>query len=113
MINKSIKNRIRICLRSYDDKQLAKVVEDFIRAIKLSGGLFSGPVRLPNEKRLTTLQTSPHVYKTALEQFKLETHKIILDVSCGPNTLNALKELNISGGVEIQIKVSNDKKGQK
>lgn len=120
MINKSkiLKNSstniIRISLKSHDYKLLQQVIESCTKTIKLSGGEYRGPVRLPTRNHLTTLLTSPHVYKTALEQFSLHIHKVILDVYCGVNTLSALKELDISGGVEIDITIkkgiNNEKK---
>lgn len=119
MINKSkfLKNSstniIRISLTSYDYKLLEQVVENCTKTIKLSGGEYKGPVRLPTRTHLTTLLTSPHVYKTALEQFTLHIHKVILDVYCGINTLSALKELDISGGVEINITIQKGMNNEK
>lgn len=116
-INKILKSHvsvIRITLMSYDYKLLENVIEGCTKAITLSGGSYKGPIRLPNRKHLTTLLTSPHVYKTALEQFKMTVYKVILDVYCGVSTLGVLKELNISGGVEIKISLQkgldNEKK---
>jgi small subunit ribosomal protein S10 len=111
MINQS--NVIRISLKSHDYKLLEKVIEGCTKTIKLSGGKLRGPVRLPNTNHLITLLTSPHVYKTALEQFSLKIHKVILDVHCGVNTLSALKELDISGGVEIDISIKKGKNNEK
>lgn len=117
IVNKILKGHvsvIRISLMSYDYKLLDNVIEGCTKAISLSGGSYKGPIRLPNRRHLTTLLTSPHVYKTALEQFSMTVYKVILDVYCGPSTLSALKELNISGGVEIKISVKkgldNEKK---
>lgn len=116
MINIKQKNAdvIRISLLSHDYKLLEEVLDRCTKAISLSGGSFKGPVHLPNRKHLTTLLTSPHVYKTSLEQFALTIYKAIIDVKCGPSTLSTLKDLNISGGVEIKIAIkrglNNEKK---
>ena len=116
-VSKILKNHVsvmRISLMSSDYKLLDNVVEACTKAITLSGGTCKGPIRLPNRRHLTTLLASPHVYKTALEQFSMTIYKVILDVDCGVSTLSVLKELNISGGVEIKISVKkglhNEKK---
>jgi len=102
---------IRITLLSYDYKLLEQVLDTFIKLITLSGGSYKGPIHLPKRKHLTTLQSSPHVYKTALEQFGSTIYKSILDVSCGQNTFSSLTEtdLDMKGGVEIKISVKKEK----
>lgn len=104
-----IKNKytsvVRITFSSYDHKLLKAMVQTCMDAVTSSGGYFKGPVPMPNRRHLTTLLTSPHVYKTAMEQFHLTIHKYILDVYCGPHTLSMLKEAKMGSGVEIQISV--------
>jgi small subunit ribosomal protein S10 len=109
MVNNIQKNNktsvIRLSLLSYDYKLLEGVLESCMKAVSASGGYYKGPIRLPNRKHLSSLLRSPHVYKTAMDQFALTIHKVILDVYCGLNTSAALKEINISGGVEIRMSV--------
>lgn len=100
--------KIRISLLSHNYRLLESVVKNVTKTIKDSGGSYYGPVRLPNKKHLLTLLRSPHIYKIALDQFALTIHKIIIDVKCGTNTLNQLKNLNIVGGIEINIKIGAD-----
>jgi small subunit ribosomal protein S10 len=106
-------NIIRITLSSYDYKLLEKVLHDCIQAINLSGGHYKGPVFLPKRKHLTTFLTSPHVYKTALEQYELITYKSLIDVYCGQNTLSSLSELNINSGVEIKMNIKQKQRDTK
>jgi len=48
---------------------------------------------------------SPHVDKKSREQFELVTHKRILDIiSPVEQTMDALMRLNISAGVDVEIK---------
>ena len=64
-----------------------------------------GPVPLPSRKMRFTVLRSPHVDKKSREQFELTTHKRILDlVSPVEQTMDALMKLNISAGVDVEIK---------
>lgn len=64
-----------------------------------------GPVPLPNKKRVFTVLRSPHVNKKSREQFELTTHKRMLDiVAPSDKTMDALMKLNISSGVDVEIR---------
>ncbi len=64
-----------------------------------------GPVPLPNKKRCFTVLRSPHIDKKSREQFELTTHRRILDiVAPSEQTMDALMKLNISSGVDVEIK---------
>lgn len=64
-----------------------------------------GPVPLPNKRRIITVLRSPHVDKKSREQFEITTHKRILDIiSPSEQTIDALMKLNISAGVDVEIK---------
>lgn len=64
-----------------------------------------GPVPLPSRKKCFTVLRSPHIDKKSREQFELTTHKRILDiVSPAEQTMDALMKLNISAGVDVEIK---------
>ena len=64
-----------------------------------------GPVPLPNKQRCFTVLRSPHVDKKHREQFELTTHRRILDiVSPSDQTMDALMKLNISSGVDVEIR---------
>jgi small subunit ribosomal protein S10 len=54
---------------------------------------------------LFTVLRSPHVDKKSREQFKLTTHKRVLDiVAPAEQTMDALGKLNISAGVDVEIR---------
>jgi len=64
-----------------------------------------GPVPLPNKRRCFTVLRSPHIDKKSREQFELTTHRRILDiVAPSDQTMDALMKLNISSGVDVEIK---------
>jgi len=99
------KQRIRLRLRSYDHRLLDKAVKQIVLITKRTGASLVGPVPLPNKKRCFTVLRSPHVDKKSREQFFLISHKRILDiVSPSDKTMDALMKLNISSGVDVEIK---------
>ncbi len=64
-----------------------------------------GPVPLPNKRRCFTVLRSPHIDKKSREQFELTTHRRILDiVAPSEQTMDDLMKLNISSGVDVEIK---------
>ena len=64
-----------------------------------------GPVPMPNRTKYFTVLRSPHIDKKSREQFELTTHKRILDIlSPVEQTMDALMKLNISAGVDVEIR---------
>jgi small subunit ribosomal protein S10 len=99
------KQRIRLKLRSYDHCLLDKAVKQIVLTVRRTGAQLMGPVPLPNKKRVFTVLRSPHVNKKSREQFELTTHKRILDiVAPSDKTMDALMKLNISSGVDVEIR---------
>ena len=101
------KQKIRLILRSYDHQLLDRAVKQIVLTVKRTGSQLVGPVPMPNKNRCFTVLRSPHVNKKSREQFKLTTHRRILDiVSPSDQTMAALRKLNISSGVDVEIKQS-------
>lgn len=99
------KSQIRLKLKSYDHRLLEKAVKQIVMAAKKTGAQIMGPVPLPNKKRCFTVLRSPHIDKKSREQFDLTTHKRVLDIiSPSDKTMDALMKLNISSGVDFEIK---------
>ena len=99
------RQRIRLTLKSYDHQLLDNAVKQIVLTAKRTGSKVLGPVPLPNKNRCFTVLRSPHVDKKSREQFELGTHKRILDiVSPAEQTMDALMRLNISAGVDVEIK---------
>lgn len=99
------KQRIRLTLRSYDHQLLDKAVKQIVSAVLRTGSHLMGPVPLPNKRRCFTVLRSPNIDKKSREQFELTTHRRILDiVSPSDQTMDALMKLNISSGVDVEIK---------
>jgi len=99
------KQRIRLKLRSYDHRLLDKAVKQIVLTAKRTGAQLMGPVPLPNRKRCFTVLRAPNIDKKSREQFELTTHKRILDiVAPSDKTMDAFMKLNISSGVDVEIK---------
>jgi small subunit ribosomal protein S10 len=98
--------KIRIKLKSFDHTLVDKSAEKIIKTVKGSGAIVSGPVPLPTQKKIFTVNRSTFVNKKAREQFQLCTFKRILDIySSTSKTIDALMKLELPSGVEVEIKV--------
>ena len=98
--------KIRIKLKSYDYNLVDKSAEKIVKTVKSTGAIVSGPIPLPTHKRIYTVLKSPHVNKTAREQFQLCAYKRLLDIySSSSKTVDALMRLELPSGVDVEIKV--------
>lgn len=99
------KQKIRLTLRSYDHQLLDKAVKQIVSTVKRTGSQLMGPVPMPNKRRCFTVLRSPHVDKKSREQFELTAHTRVLDIiTPSDQTMDALMKLNISSGVDVEIK---------
>ena len=89
--------KIRIKLKAYDHNLVDKSAEKIVKTVKGTGAVVSGPIPLPTQKKIFTVNRSTFVNKKAREQFELSTCKRILDIySSTPKTIDALMK---RGGV--------------
>ncbi len=96
---------IKIRLKSYDHALLDKAVEKIVSSAVNSGAKVIGPVPLPTEREVFTVLRSPHVNKTAREQFERRTHKRWIEIkNQNAKTIDALSHLDLPSGVDIEIK---------
>ena len=98
--------KIRIKLKSFDhmlvDKSAAKIVE----TVKATSAKVNGPIPLPTNKKIFTVNRSTFVNKKAREQFQLSDFKRLIDIySSTAKTVDALMKLELPSGVEVEIKV--------
>jgi small subunit ribosomal protein S10 len=98
--------KIRIKLKSFDHTLVDKSAEKIVKAVIATGAVVSGPIPLPTKVEKFTVLRSPHVNKTAREQFQLCTYKRLIDIfSSSPKTVDALMKLELPSGVDVEIKV--------
>ncbi len=99
------KQSIRIKLKAYDYRVIDRSAKKIIEAAERTGAIIAGPIPLPTEKSLVTVNRSTFVHKDAREQFEIRIHKRIIDVlDPTPKTLDALMNLDLPAGVDIEIK---------
>ena len=97
--------KIRIRLKAYDHRLLDQSATEIVDTCRRSGARVAGPIPLPTRISKFTVLRGPHVDKKSREQFEIRTHKRLLDI-LEPNqqTLEALMKLDLSAGVEVEIK---------
>lgn len=97
--------KIRIRLKAYDHRLLDQSASEIVDTAKRSGARVAGPIPLPTRINKFTVLRGPHVDKKAREQFEIRTHKRLLDIlEPTQNTLDALMKLDLSAGVDVEIK---------
>lgn len=98
--------KIRIKLRAYDNKIIDKSAQQIVETIERYGGKPVGPVPLPTETHKYTVNRSTFIDKASREQFEMRTHKRIIDITAPtPKIIDALMNLNLPAGVDIEIKM--------
>ena len=98
--------KIRIKLKSYDHQLVDKSAEQIVKAVQATDAIVSGPIPLPTQKRIFTVNRSTFVNKKSREQFQLCTYKRLIDIySATSKTVDALMKLELPSGVEVEIKV--------
>jgi len=98
--------RIRIRLKAYDHNLLDQSVKDIVETARRTGARISGPIPLPTEINKFCVLRSPHVDKKSREQFEVRTHKRLIDIlEPTQATVDALGKLDLSAGIDIEIKL--------
>jgi len=100
------KPKLRIKLRAYDHKVIDNCAKQIVDVVLRYGADILGPVPLPTEIRKYTVNRSSFVHKDAREQFEMRTHKRLIDIlNPNPKVIDALTNLTLPAGVDIEIKM--------
>jgi len=98
--------KIRLKLRAFDHKLLDQSLVEIVNTVKRTGARISGPIPLPTKINRYTVLRSPHVDRKSREQFEIRTHKRLIDIlEYTPQTVDALMKLDISAGIDVEIKL--------
>ena len=98
--------RIRIRLKAFDYHLIDQSTAEIVETAKRSGAQVRGPIPLPTRKERFTVLISPHVNKDARDQYEIRTHKRLIDiVQPSDKTVDALMRLDLSAGVDVQIRL--------
>ena len=96
---------VRIRIRAYDHRILDQSAEKITETVKRTGARVSGPIPLPTRIRKFCVIRGPHIDKESMEHFELRIHNRLIDIHDLTNrTIEALERLDLSSGVDIQIK---------
>jgi small subunit ribosomal protein S10 len=98
--------KIRIRMKAFDHKLLDQSTADIVDTAKRTGAKVVGPIPLPTVVNKYCVLRSPHVDKKSREQFEIRTHKRLLDImEPTQQTVDALMKLDLSAGVDVEIKL--------
>lgn len=100
------RQRIRIRIRAYDSKIIDQSTRTIIETVQRTGAEISGPIPLPTEKTTYTVNKSTFVHKNSRDQYEMRVHKRLIDIyDLTPQTVDALMNLNLPSGVDVEIKM--------
>ena len=98
--------KIRIRLKAYDHKLLDQSAKEIVETANRTGARVAGPIPLPTAISRYTVLRSPNIDKKSREQFEIRTHKRLLDIlEPTQQTVDALMKLDLSAGVDVEIKL--------
>lgn len=98
--------KVRVKIKGFDHRLVDQVVAQIVEAVERTGGIVVGPVPLPTHIEKFCVIRSPNIDKDSREQFEIRTHKRLVDIlQPSSKTIDALTQLNLASGVEIDIKL--------
>ena len=101
-----MQEKIRIRLKAYDHTLVDQSAQKIVETAQRTGAEVVGPIPLPTKKEIVTILRAVHKYKDSREQFEMRTHKRLIDiVKPSAKTTEALMNLDLPAGVEIEIKL--------
>ncbi len=102
---KETKSYLRIRLQSYDHKIIDNSAREIIDIAVRYGTEAVGPIPLPTEIHKFTVNRSTFVHKDSREQYEMKIHKRLIEIiNPTPDVIEALKDLNLPSGVNIEVK---------
>lgn len=100
------KSRVRLKIRAFDHTIIDQATRTIMETAERTGAKVVGPVPLPVEKTKYTVLKSSFVHKNARDQFEMRVHKRLIDIlEPTQRTIEALTNLNLPAGVDIEIKM--------
>ncbi len=98
--------RIRIRLHAFDHTVLDEAAGKIIDTAERSGAVVHGPIPLPTKIKRFTVLRATFKFKDARDQFEMRTHRRLIDLTETTfKTMDALQNLSLPSGVDIEIKM--------
>lgn len=99
------KQKVRIKLKGFDHRIVDQSAMQIVEAAERTGAVVVGPVPLPTHIQKICVLRSTNIDKDSREQFEMRTHKRLIDIlEPTSKTIDALTQLNLPSGVEIDIR---------
>ncbi len=100
------KQKIRIRMKAFDHRLLDQSAAEIIDTAVRTGSRTAGPIPLPTSINKYTVLRGPHIDKKSREQFEIRTHRRLIDIlDPTTQTVDALMKLELSAGVDVEIKL--------
>ena len=104
--NDDSKQKIRIKIKAFDHKIIDQSTKTIIDTANRTGAQVFGPIPLPTEKKMYTVNRSTFVHKDARDQYKMRVHKRLIDIiEPSAKTIEELTNLSLPAGVDVEIKM--------
>jgi small subunit ribosomal protein S10 len=105
-VKKDEGQRLRIKIKAFDHKIIDQSTKTIVDTAIRTGAKVFGPIPLPTEKRIYTVNKSTFVHKDARDQYEMRVHKRLVDiVEPSAQTIEALTTLSLPAGVDVEIKM--------
>lgn len=100
------KGRIRVRLKSYDARVIDTTCQQILDTAIRTGAKVVGPVPLPTDRSVYTVNKGPFIDKNARDHFEIRIHKRLIDImSPTDKTIDSLTHLELPAGVDIEIRM--------
>lgn len=100
------KQKLRIKLKAFDYRLVDLSCQNIVETAERSGAKVVGPVPLPTSRKVWCILKSPHIDKRGGEHYEILVHSRMIDIlDPPPTTVDALMQLDLSSGVDIEIKL--------
>jgi small subunit ribosomal protein S10 len=104
--DEEIKQKIRIKIKAFDHKVIDKSARTIIETAEKTNSNIRGPIPLPIERKIYTVNSSTFVHKRSRDQYEMKVHKRLIDiVEPSSQTIEDLSGLSLPAGVDIEIKM--------
>ncbi len=98
--------KIRIRMKAFDSQLLDLSVSEILDTAVRTGSRTAGPIPLPTSIQKFTVLRGPHIDKKSREQLEIRTHRRLIDIlDPTPQTVDALMKLELSAGVDVELKL--------
>jgi small subunit ribosomal protein S10 len=100
------KQKVRIKIKAFDHKIIDQSTRTIIETAQRTGARVFGPIPLPTEKKIYTVNRSTFVHKDSRDQYEMRIHKRLIDIiDPSQETIESLSSLSLPAGVDVELKM--------